>query len=373
MAHETRHLFQLANECLASKNDLHLFAAVNLMQDAVEAFLVGVGDHVNATIPPKTDFDKYFVLINAKIAPKVLPFQHAMTQLNRIRVDSKHYAIQPARNECDRMALSVREFFDEVSSAELGANFATVSAIDLIDDGETKNLLLDAKAAHDGGDYAACLITCRKVIYVSIECHYDIGKFKDKDKQPIGLLSAMTSAPYYARNPQYIAEHIMDPTDFIVRDHSRIDQELLKQGVDTMGFWNIYRLTPGVYRASSDDEWIVKYDFGKLDPEGLRDKADYVFATTLDIALALHTSKRALRYQNHSPYELKLAREEVPVYEKADKTSKQVGTTAAGKVTIETSFRVQGLQGDGEYWRVSDFFNGSSWIFGYIHNDDVAA
>lgn len=66
-----------------------------------------------------------------------------------MRVDAKHHGIQPARGECDRVAVSVREFFDEVSSSVLSVNFATVSAIDLLDEEEIKEALLQAKAAEN--------------------------------------------------------------------------------------------------------------------------------------------------------------------------------------------------------------------------------
>jgi hypothetical protein len=133
-----RYLFQLGTSALRSSNDLHLFGAVNLMQDAVEAFLIAVGDVVSAEIDQNTKFDKYFVAINDRIKPRELPFKNKLLRLNRMRVDAKHHGIQPARDECDRVAVSVREFFDEVSSSVLSVNFATVSAIDLLDEGEIK-------------------------------------------------------------------------------------------------------------------------------------------------------------------------------------------------------------------------------------------
>lgn len=363
-----RHLYQLGSSSLGSKNDLYLFAAVNLLQDAVEAFLIAVGDHVKAEIDQNTKFDKYFVLINEKIAPKELPFKNRLLRLNRIRVDSKHYGIQPARDECERVSVSVREFFDEVSSSVLSVNFSTISAIDLIEEGEMKDLLLEAKAAREAGDHEACVIACRKVMYVAVEHQYDVAKFKDGP--PRGLLDTFSYAPYYARNPQYIQQSVKDPTDYIVRDHSRIDQELLTQGVDTTAFWNIWRLTPEVYRTE-DKQWVVKRDFGKLDATTLADKADYVFSTTVDIALAIHASRKAIKWEQHGQYFLKLARENVPVFEKADVTSKVVGTTPVGITQIDTDYRVTGLKGDGPYWHVHEIGKGV-WLWGYIHNDDVA-
>ena len=347
---------------------MYLFAAVNLLQDAVEAFLIAVGDHVNAEIDQNTKFDKYFVLINEKISPKELPFKNRLLRLNRIRVDSKHYGIQPARDECDRVSVSVREFFDEVSSSVLGVNFSTVSAIDLIDAGEVKELLLEAKATRESGNHEACVVACRKVIYVAVESRYDVAKFREG--KPQGIWSALSYAPYYAKDPQYIQESVKDPTDYIVRDHSRIDQDLLTQGVDTTAFWNVWRLTPEVYRTE-DKQWVVKHDFGKLDAATLADKAEYVFSTTVDIALAMHASRKAVRWEQHGRYFLTLARENVPVYEKADVGSKVVSTTPAGMARIDTDYRVPGLKGDGPYWHVHET-DMDIRLWGYIHNDDVA-
>lgn len=42
-----RHLFELAEGSLRSKNDLHLFSAVNLAQDAIETFLVALADKLH--------------------------------------------------------------------------------------------------------------------------------------------------------------------------------------------------------------------------------------------------------------------------------------------------------------------------------------
>ncbi len=310
-----RHLFELGNTTLRSSNDLHLFATANLLQDAVEAFLIAVGDHVGAKIDQHTAFDKYFVSINDRIKPKELPFKARLLRLNLIRVAAKHHGIQPARDECNRVAISVREFFDEVSTSLLGVPFATVSALDLLDEGEIKQLLLEAKACRETNDLKGCVINCRKVIFLAVERNYDIAMFKDGE--PRGLLDAFSSAPFYARNKEYIDKYVCDPTDFIVLDHSKVDQELLTQGIDTTTFWNIRRLTPEVYRTG-DKEWIIQHDFAKLDGGFLADKADYVFSTTVDVLLARQTAKNAVKYKNQGSYQMKLARGNVPVYRKAD-------------------------------------------------------
>ena len=366
-----RHLYELGVSSLRSKNDIYLFSAANLLQDSVEAFLIAVADHVGAAVDQNTKFDKYFVLINEKITPKELPFKTKLLRLNRIRVDSKHYGIQPARDECDRLSVAVHEFFDEVSVAHLGASFSTVSAIDLLKDGESKTVLLEAKTALEAGDHEGCVIGCRKAIFLEIEQSYNISGYKDC--QPSGYLAAVlagsTNVPFFAQNKDYIEENVKNPTDYIVYDHSHLNQKLLTLGVDNTAFWNVWRLTPEVYRIE-DGKWIIKRDFAKLDKDLLSDKIEYIFSTTIDIILAIHSARQAIKTQDYRSYYLELVQENVPVFEKADKNSKAIGTTPVGILKIDTDFRVEGLLGDGPYWHVNHIAEGV-WLNGFIHNDYV--
>jgi len=217
------------------------------------------------------------------------------------------------------------------------------------------------------GDHESCVIGCRKAVFLAVERNYDISEYKDGE--PKGLFGGYTRAPFYVRNKEYIDKNVHDPTDFIVRDHSRLDQELLTQGVDNTAFWNVWRLTPEVYRTEGG-EWIVKRDFGKLDPRFLSDNVDYIFSTTVDILVAIHTTSKATRMAKKGRYYLELANENVPVYEKADMKSKVFATTPPGMTRIDTDFQILGLEGDGPYWHVSHFEK-EIILFGYIHNDHV--
>jgi hypothetical protein len=116
---------------------------------------------------------------------------------------------------------------------------------------------------------------------------------------------------------------------------------------------------------------VVKHDFAKLDAATLADNSEYVFSTTVDMALAIHASRKAVRWKQHGRYFLELAREGVPIYEKADVGSKVTATTPSGMIQIDTDYRVIGLKGDGLYWHVHEMAK-DAWLWGYIHNDDVA-
>ncbi|MBI4777045.1 MAG: hypothetical protein HY788_23175 [Deltaproteobacteria bacterium] len=198
-----RRLYELAREQLSSTSGLSLSIGVNLLQDAVEVFLLAVSEHINAEVTTKTTFDKYFDLINAKITPNELPFRPRLVALNKLRVNSKHYGLSPAQGEVEGLLVVVREFFDEVSNSVLGLPFATVTLIDLLRDGEAKELLREAEKSYVIQDFENCIINCRKAIFVRIERDYDVSNFA-ADKAP-GVLSGLAlgyRAPFWARNKQ---------------------------------------------------------------------------------------------------------------------------------------------------------------------------
>ncbi len=362
-----RHLFELAEGSLRSKNDLHLFAAINLAQDAVEAFLLALADHVGATVDQNTKFDKMFLLIDERIAPRELPFKSAMLRLNRVRIDSKHHGIQPARAECERLLASAREFLTEASIANLDAPFSTISAIDLLDDGYTKQLLAGARDALASQDLEECVVLCRKAVYIDIESSYDISAYKDGE--PRGILAGYTKAPFYARNSTYVAENVREPTDFVVLDHGSVDSELLKTGVNPTDFWNLWRLTPEVYR-SKDGTWYVKREFSKLDPAILAEVANYVFSTALDIILARQTNRRATRWNPSTSHFLDLAKRGLPIHEKADRTSRILMNLPVDLERVHVDYVVDGLRNDGLYWHVCHM-SAEEFFTGFIHDTDA--
>jgi hypothetical protein len=367
-----RYLYHLAERDLASSSNLALFSGVNLLHDAVEAFLVALADYVGAPVKVSTTFEGCIDLINKKIAPKELPYRSKLNQLNKLRVNSKHYGLQPDREECRRILLAVREFFDDTATELLGVNFGTVSLVDLLDAGESKDLLAKAEQDFNEGNYKECLVSCRKAIFLAIEQKYDIKPFEDPSAHD-RFFPVFCEAPFYARNKAYIDKNVKDPTDFIVLNYETVDQELMKNGVNTTSFWNVWRLTPRVYRAKGSDPWIIKYEFEKLNVDDLKQRAEYVLPTTIEIILAIQQSRQAMKTIGlRGLHAVKLKRDNVPVYTKADKTSSVFVFTPKGMTEFFTSFRIEkGLDGDGPYWNVFNKGGEKLIVWGYVHDEEV--
>jgi len=249
---------------------------------------------------------------------------------------------------------------------------------------ETKDLLQSAEKAFEAQDYAVVLIECRKAFYVEFERSYDIKTFEDRDADN-SLFGFGSSAPWYARNKKYIQENVRDPFDYIVLDHDRIERDLASNRIDHTAFWNIWRLTPEVYKlrsgsvldSTSVKKWVVKNDRKKLDADGIEQRASYVLENTIDIVLTKQLRWRATRYMsNRTNYVVTLKREEVPLYKKADRTSEIIRTTPKGVQELTVDYSCDGLKGDATYWHVTHQIGEildpqSISLWGYLHADDV--
>lgn len=362
-----RHLFEQAASSVRSQNDVQLFSAVNSAQDAVELFLIAVIDHLGAECEKKSDFDKYIFAIEKHIDAK-LPHRASMMNLNKLRVNAKHYGIEPSRGECERCIESAKRFFEEVSLQHLGAHFHAIAPTNLLNPGETRACLEAALAMMDAADYEGCLLECRKALYLEIESAYDISPFEFAPPQALGL--RISKAPAYAKEKWFFENFLKEPTDRIVLDHARVDSELLAAGGDPTSYGNVRRLTPDVYRKSKGAPWVVKREFDKLNPSTLRDNSVYVLGATIDLVLALHNDRRLTRYAKHVRRVIRLRVPNARIFKKASETSEVLLTLPDGCTEVQSNACVDGLNGEGKYWEIFDMDLGLMDI-GYVRDEDV--
>ena len=76
-----KYLFESARRDIIADDKIKVAAGVHFLQDAVEVFLVALGDHVGAAINTKTSFERYFSLIEEKTG-RELPNRTQLIRLN---------------------------------------------------------------------------------------------------------------------------------------------------------------------------------------------------------------------------------------------------------------------------------------------------
>jgi hypothetical protein len=245
----SRHLFEMALRNARSQQEAADAASVNLLQDAIEIFFLAVFDFLNIAVAQRTDFPNYLDKLSDNIGGE-LPFRRRLLEINRVRVHSKHEGIPPNRKEVDGYVTDARKFLEQICEKVLGVDYWTISLVALLDEGEPKQFLKEAEKAFKEGDYVRCLVECRKAFYVTFESEYDT----QKDLKSDGGVLFSSSAPYFARDKNYILKNVKEPLDYIVLDYSSIDAELMKEGIDNTAFWNVWRLTPLCPRCNRTDE-----------------------------------------------------------------------------------------------------------------------
>lgn len=361
-----RRLYTLSQENSNTINSIFLCININLLQDAVEYFLLAVAESLNVSIPNNTRFDKYIDLINEKI-PNKLPYERKIQELNKLRVNSKHFGSIPNKSDVERLQITVREFFDDVSSSILKQSFASISLIDLLRDDEAKELLKEAEKSFDNSKFEDCLTYCRKAIFVRIESQFDISPFENYENHGVSGLKLFGSrAPYYARNKEYVEKNVTEPTDFIVFDHDYLEMYLMENGMDSVSFWNIIRLTPAIYRRKIGDEWIIKREFSKLENEGILERAEYVLYTTINLFVTADQKYATIKSPKYQEYYIILAQDQIPIYKKADLTSEKISATPPGITKLCVDYTVPALNGIGTFYHVDEI-----GMFGYIIENAV--
>ena len=369
-----RHLYYMAKRELDSGQAIRLFAGTNLLHDAVEALLWAAASYKGIS-RDRAEIMQLFDVVSLSLSPATLPFRPTILQLNKVRINSKHYGICPDRKELSRLFTSMTEFLREATEIAFGVSFHTVSLLDFLEDGEIKSCLSSAQLSFSELNYQATLIECRKALYLLFENWYDIEKFKDVDAQPIGILAGYSKAPYYTRSPEWIAKYVCDPFDYIQIDHDVLDKELLTLGIEPTSYWNIWRGTPAVYRYAGTKEWLVKRDL-KVEVGIGEEHAAYVLEQTIDIALRVAEDRRQVRQLHHGNFSIRLLHDAVNVYVKADRTSPVSGVTEPGLRVLSVTESTAGLNDAGPYWKVSHIIPGRGLIngggyYGYVHEDDV--
>lgn len=363
----SRYLFELALQNVRVEQETGDAACVNLLQDATEIFFVAALDHRNIAVKPRTDFPQYLDKLSEALDGE-LPYRRRLQEINKVRVASKHDGIFPNRKEINGYITDTRKFLEEMCPKIFGVEYWTISLVDLLDAGEAKVFLQAAEKLHKAGNYAECLIECRKAFFVTFETEYDTQTAL-KNEFPIFA----SKAPYYARDKDYIRKNVKDHFDYVVLDHSQIDRDLVKEGIDHTSFWNVWRLTPHVYRHKKDDPWRVKRSPRLHAVAGFKERSALVLSTMISILLARQNTKNAARYVTAPHYLEVKVKNGAKLYERANKNGAVTGILAEGVKKVAIDYATQGLHDDDWYW--SAFYakpeGPLSVISGYILQEEL--
>ncbi|MBN3857965.1 hypothetical protein G3N59_31730 [Paraburkholderia sp. Ac-20340] len=146
-----RALYAEAETYLARNDGIHVGLAVSIAQDSVELFLRAVMKEY--PVPGQKIPDEFIKCMDyIDIAAngdedKYVPFRAKLIELNKARVNFKHYGLVPDKTDARRMLAHVEDFFDVAAERFFNVRFSELSITDLVISSAVRERL---NLAHEG-------------------------------------------------------------------------------------------------------------------------------------------------------------------------------------------------------------------------------
>lgn len=144
-----RALYAEAETYLSRNDGVHVGLAVSIAQDAVELFLRAVMK--DRPVPGQKipdEFIKCMDYIDAAANQdenKHVPFRAKLIELNKARVNFKHYGLVPDKGDSRRLLGYVQDFFDVAAERFFDVRFSDLSVSDLVKSKAVRDRLKQAE------------------------------------------------------------------------------------------------------------------------------------------------------------------------------------------------------------------------------------
>jgi hypothetical protein len=363
-------------------DDSHISSAgLVILQDAIELIFLASLIELGVDEQKSLEIFTFNQLIGELRANGVnVPKSGTVKAMNKERVLVKHYG-QLSEPVTVRTYLAASELcINEVLAQVFGKTIGEIWLHEFITNEETKECFGQAVDYLGTKKYIQALAEIRKALFIEIESEYSIYGWRDMsagDKTKIGWFEHISrggsKAAYWKKNKEWIEENVREPFDYVQIDHDTMRVDLMEWGTNTQDFWNLWRLTPPVFRASKETEWAVKKEMKYYVEAATAENVRYC----LDKAIGLIVRKRShfdlARTLHGSPrdvIEVETSSDPTRVYVKASAKSKVVHELAPG-VRLRIASIVKGLDDEDAYINVIQTFEKEpTLVFGYMRLGD---
>lgn len=369
-----------ASEALCSIRENHACSAgVVVLQDAVELVLLGALTALGVDEERSLESLSFSEMISELRRRKVtVPKSGTVKAMNKQRVLVKHYGQTLDPDTARRYLLASRVCVDGVLQHVLGKSLAEVFLHELVANAETKECLTLAQQALDETRYFEAMVEIRKALFIEIEGDHSVYGWKDRSKSdPVGGLRRFarggTKAPYYTRNKEWIEANVREPFHYVQLDHDRIRADLVEWGANTQDFWNLWRLTPPVFRADKESAWQVKRDPTRFAEGAVEANVRYCLDAVIALILKKQDHFDLAKYLSGTTgdsVEVTACTEPTNIYTKATTDSEMAGTVSRGTKMYVFSV-VPGLGTDDTFVYVFPSEPAQRTAFGYVSMSDI--
>ena len=127
-----KYMFQHGNELLERGGPFSDGLTILLFQDSVEMCLRAIAEHHHCSIKDNIAFNQIIDEID-KTGKGVLTHRTALNQLNKARLNFKHFGLQTKHEDVVKFRRDLEAFFPAALSTFLDLSYDSISLIDLVE------------------------------------------------------------------------------------------------------------------------------------------------------------------------------------------------------------------------------------------------
>lgn len=257
--------------------------SVNRMHDAVEMFLALAVQHHHGRLPRQ--FMDYWDELEKAIG-RPLAYRAQMQRFNKLRVNLKHYGIQPHPDEIRSAVASARGLIEDECSDLLGISLEDASVAHLVPDDEVRTLLDSAEVLWAGGDGTAA--------FADVAEAFDRAVRNYSSRKSTGFNSILRAAEGISASKPWRS---FGETDRATRELERWQDEVTKAidkldfrlmliglGVDLRRYGRFEGLTPSISYSIGGSRHVTERPGLSWDTDDFEFCRDFVIATALHLA-----------------------------------------------------------------------------------------
>ena len=151
-----KYMVTQARLVLASSAPFSAGIAVGQLQDAVELFLRVLAEHFHVPLKERFAFDQLVEAVEAGV-PSPLTHRIALNQLNKARVNFKYYALEPRRDDAEKLLNDIEGFIPDALSRLLAIDYASLSLSSMLQHQRTEAWLRKSELLIEKGDYQGAI------------------------------------------------------------------------------------------------------------------------------------------------------------------------------------------------------------------------
>lgn len=244
-----KYLFHRGISILDQRGPFSSGRAVLHFHDSAEMVLRVIAEHLHCSIKESTYFNQIIDTID-KQTDKNLTHRSALNQLNKARVNFKHFGLEPKIEDVLKFRNDLESFFPTSIKTFLDIDFESISLTNLICHRRTENFLYRAEQLIYDGDYKNS-ISSIAIAFAIFQSHLITGDY-DYKRDPFRRLNIEGSE----------LGNWVDKIEEILADH-QAKLNLIADGISLSDYRLFQRYTPNVNLSDAGTFEVVYMAFGQ--------------------------------------------------------------------------------------------------------------